>query len=184
MENSKKKLFLGALKEATKQEEIADDAANKALDWRKIAADMLATMTPEEKKDLPIDTSITNKELGNRVQKKDYPFDATFEEKMEYLDKKFPNAWRLKDRKDIIEFHEGNNSKTLNSFNKKLEDLIKAGKLVSAKFADSNKYVFYLKPEWRSEEKPYVIKRKYLPNPNIIKNLSPEKQTKITWKIK
>ena len=116
---------------------------------------------------------------------KGYPLEAKLSEKMKFLDSIHPHAWRLIERRELIIQIEGKERAeiTLSGITGKLQNLRNSGQWIVAKYGKVNKYSFYLKPEWRTEDGE-GIKPEFAIPPDILNKIPEEKRNKIDWLIK
>ncbi len=136
-----------------------------------------------------IETS-NNTKMSNRINPeefKDYPFNKRFFEKLDYLDKKFPKAWKMKNRIELMIQIEGEEcrAKIYDNISQKLKELVKMGFYIGAKYHNDNKCYFYCRPEWINDEGVKCIKPEYKPD-NTDFGLMPESKRRdelITWVI-
>lgn len=113
-----------------------------------------------------------------------YPFDESFPKKMEFLDKIHQQAWRLKERRELIILIEGSEraSITLEGITGKLQNLWKSGKWDGAKYGAVNKFTFYARKDWISPDGK-SIKNEFAPPIEILSELNEEqrKPENIKW---
>ena len=113
-----------------------------------------------------------------------YPLNGKFPEKMEFLDKIHPQAWRLAERRELIILIEGEEKakETLAGETGKVQNLRKSRKWIGAKYGGVNKYTFYVKPEWLSADKKSILDQ-HCPAMEILNNLPEDKRKSenIVW---
>ncbi len=93
----------------------------------------------------------------------DYPFNKRLFEKLKYLDDKFPRAWKMSSRLELMVQIEGKDSRIrFRNMSQDMKNLINMGMYIGAKYNNDNKCQFYCRPEWLSEDKK-SIKSEYAP---------------------
>lgn len=110
--------------------------------------------------------SIANQIGIDPEQFKDYPFNKRLFEKLDYLDQKYPKAWLMRDRLELIVQIEGENvrERLEKYMSNDLKNLVQMGFYIGAKFNNENKFQFYIRPEWLSDDGK-SIKPEYAPSP-------------------
>ncbi len=115
---------------------------------------------------------------------KNYPFDESFAKKMEFLDNIHAQVWRLKERRELIVAIEGSEraEKTLDGVTGKLQNLWKSRKYDGVKYGSVNKFTFYAKKEWITEDGK-AIKKEFAPPDELLAQLNEEqrKPENIKW---
>ena len=120
----------------------------------------------------------------NIEEYKDYPLNKRLFEKLHYLDQKFPKAWLMRDRLELIIKIEGENARErLEKYmSNDLKSYIKSGIYIGAKYANINKLQFYVRPEWMEKDGKSIM-IEHAPNEKDLGNL-PEYKRKsemIVW---
>ncbi len=93
----------------------------------------------------------------------DYPVNKRLFERLKYLDEKFPRAWKMRDRQELMVKIEGPESRErFRNMSVELKTLINSGLYVGAKYNNYNKFQFYCRPEWLSDD-GLSIKPEYAP---------------------
>lgn len=147
-----------------------------------------------DKLQLPDDIGISDYNIGTNSsatqisidpeQFKDYPFNKRLQERLYYLDQKYPKAWLMRDRLELIVQIEGETvrARLEKSMSNDLKNLVQLGFYVGAKFNNENKFQFYVRPEWRSDDGK-SIKPEYAPTPKDFGTMPEYKRKKelIVW---
>ena len=95
----------------------------------------------------------------------DYPFHKRLRNKLDYLDSKFPRAWKMRDRLELIRKIEGSTSElTGRNMSQDLQYLVNTGIYVGAKYNNYNQAQFYCRREWLNEDGK-SIRDKFKPAP-------------------
>lgn len=131
----------------------------------------LNNLTLSEEIEMPINS---NEQIvhGNSSTQKidprqflDYPFNKRLLDRLKYLDEKFPRAWKMRERLELMVQIEGPATRDrFKNMSQELGNLIKAGVYIGAKYNNDKKTQFYCKPEWISEDEK-SIKPEHAPNP-------------------
>jgi hypothetical protein len=130
-----------------------------------------------------LNSKVNNSNFNTQLYK-DYPLNGRFIDKMEFLDKLHPQGWRLPERRELIILIEGKeqSGKTLDGITGKLQYLRRTGGWIAGKYGNVNKYSFYFKPEWLTEDRK-GIKPEFAPPMEVLQGLSEEKRLEknIVW---
>ena len=120
----------------------------------------------------------------NPEQFADYPFNKRLFEKLDYLDKKNPKAWMMRDRLELIVQIEGESvrSRLEKYMSNDLKNMVKMGFYVGAKYNNENKFQFYVRPEWVNDDGK-SIKSEYAPTSEDFGTMpeSKRKNESIVW---
>lgn len=115
-------------------------------------------------------------------QFKDYPHNKRLFERLNYLDEKFPRAWKMNSRVELMVQIEGERSRErFRNMSQELKMLINSEMYVGAKYYNDNKSQFYCRPEWLSEDGK-SIKPEHEPLPEDFGNMPEYKRKPETIK--